>query len=232
MSLSLFFSILSQHLIPSTICSYFHFFSPTSASVSLLCYGLNPISLGGPNLYLLMVRSHLISQSDMVFFKVPASVPFSLPYTPVISLSVINPTSLTCSAMSMILSSFSLLNLIPFHLRIPLSLPSNPVLICSWLITNKLLINDSKTEFLIVGTRQQVSKIYIDSISIGNSRISSSNVVKNLGTLLDNTLSMSTQVSKVASSCFYSIYNIRRIRKYLSKEVCETLVNARGLQIG
>ena len=37
---------------------------------------------------------------------------------------------------------------------------------------------------------------------------------------------MSTQVSKVASSCFYSIYNIRRIRKYIPKEVCKTLVNA------
>ena len=37
---------------------------------------------------------------------------------------------------------------------------------------------------------------------------------------------MSTQVSKVASSCFYYIYNIRRIRKYLSREVCETLVNS------
>ena len=37
---------------------------------------------------------------------------------------------------------------------------------------------------------------------------------------------MFTQVSKVASSCFYYIYNIRRIRKYLSREVCETLVNS------
>ena len=54
----------------------------------------------------------------------------------------------------------------------------------------------------------------------------SSKEVRNLGTWLDNTLLMSTQVTKVASSCFYYIYNIRRIRKYLSREVCETLVNA------
>ena len=96
----------------------------------------------------------------------------------------------------------------------------------SWLLTNKLLINDTKTEFLIIGTRQQLSKVQTDSISVGESRISSSNEVRNLGTWLDNTLSMSTQVSKVASSCFYYIYNIRRIRKYLSREVCETLVNS------
>ena len=96
----------------------------------------------------------------------------------------------------------------------------------SWLLTNKLLINDTKTEFLIIGTRQQLSKVQTDSISVGESRISSSKEVRNLGTWLDNTLSMSTQVSKVASSCFYYIYNIRRIRKYLSREVCETLVNS------
>ena len=37
---------------------------------------------------------------------------------------------------------------------------------------------------------------------------------------------MSAHISKVPSSCFYYIYNIRRIRKYLSRRVCETLVNA------
>ena len=87
-------------------------------------------------------------------------------------------------------------------------------------------MNVTETEFLIIGTRQQLSKVQASSISVGESRISSSKEVRNLGTWLDNTLSMSTHVSKVASSCFYYIYNIRRIRKYLSRGVCETLVIA------
>ena len=37
---------------------------------------------------------------------------------------------------------------------------------------------------------------------------------------------MVTHVNKVASSCFYYLYNIRRIRKYLTRHVGETLVNA------
>ena len=86
----------------------------------------------------------------------------------------------------------------------------------SWLLTNKLLINDTNSEFLIIGTRQQLSKVQTDIISVGESTISSSKKVRNLGTWLDNTLSMSTQVSKVASSCFYYIYNIRHIRKCIS----------------
>eukprot|EP00800_Vazella_pourtalesii_P021521 TRINITY_DN804_c0_g1_i7.p2 TRINITY_DN804_c0_g1~~TRINITY_DN804_c0_g1_i7.p2 ORF type:complete len:100 (+),score=0.18 TRINITY_DN804_c0_g1_i7:290-589(+) len=35
---------------------------------------------------------------------------------------------------------------------------------------------------------------------------------------------MVTHVNKVASSCFYYLYNIRRIRKYLTRHVCETQV--------
>ena len=50
----------------------------------------------------------------------------------------------------------------------------------SWLLTNKLLINDTKTEFLMIGTRQQLSKVQTGSISVGESRISSSKEVRNL----------------------------------------------------
>ena len=64
----------------------------------------------------------------------------------------------------------------------------------------------------MIGTRQQLSKVQTSNISVGESRISFYKEVRNLGSWLDNTLSMSTPVSKVASSCFYYIYNIRRIK--------------------
>ena len=70
----------------------------------------------------------------------------------------------------------------------------------SWLLCNKLLINDSKTEFQIIGTKHQLSKIHLDNILVGNSSISSSMEVRNLGSWFDNNLSVSTHVSKVASS--------------------------------
>ena len=37
---------------------------------------------------------------------------------------------------------------------------------------------------------------------------------------------MSEHVTRFASSCYYFLYNLRWIRKYLSQSVCETLVNA------
>ena len=37
----------------------------------------------------------------------------------------------------------------------------------SWMEHDKLLLNDDKTEFLIIGTRQQLSKLDIPSIRVG-----------------------------------------------------------------
>ena len=46
----------------------------------------------------------------------------------------------------------------------------------SWMEHDKLLLNDEKTEFLVIGTRQQLSKVNISSITVGNSAIMKSSV--------------------------------------------------------
>ena len=42
----------------------------------------------------------------------------------------------------------------------------------SWMISNKLKMNDSKTEFIIIGSYQQLAKINLTSIMVGGHRIS------------------------------------------------------------
>ena len=42
---------------------------------------------------------------------------------------------------------------------------------------------------------------------------------------LDSNLSMGDHITKTSSAAFYYLYNIRRIRKYLSKECTETLIH-------
>ncbi|RMX51925.1 hypothetical protein pdam_00012175, partial [Pocillopora damicornis] len=49
------------------------------------------------------------------------------------------------------------------------------------LIYYRLLINDSKTEFLVVGSRHQLSKIAIDSITVGDSTVQPLESVRNWG---------------------------------------------------
>ena len=95
-----------------------------------------------------------------------------------------------------------------------------------WMLNDKLMINDDKTEFIIVGTKQQLAKVSIEHIKIGNTEIKPSLKVRNLGSWFDSTLAMSVHITKLCSSAFYHLHNIRRIKKYLSRQTTETLVHA------
>ena len=50
----------------------------------------------------------------------------------------------------------------------------------SWMSEDKLKLNDDKTEFLLVGTKQQLAKVCIKDIKVGCVEISSSSV-RNFG---------------------------------------------------
>ena len=96
----------------------------------------------------------------------------------------------------------------------------------AWMRDDKLMLNDDKTEFLIIGTERQLSRVSVDKIKIGQAEVSPVSSVGTLGTWLDSHLDMSTHVTKACASAFYYLYNIRHIRKYLSCESTEMLVHA------
>ena len=96
----------------------------------------------------------------------------------------------------------------------------------AWMIEDKLRLNDSKTEFMIVGTRQQLAKVNIDQLCVGESSIVPVTLVKNLGSWFDKNMSMTTHIIKVCKAASFHLYNIRRIRKYLTSESTHCLVRA------
>ena len=67
-----------------------------------------------------------------------------------------------------------------------------------WMKHDKLLLNDEKTEFLIIGTRQQLSKVNISLITVGNSDVMRSSVVRNLGVFVDDKLSIKSHITATA----------------------------------
>ena len=67
---------------------------------------------------------------------------------------------------------------------------------------DKLMLNDDKTEFLIIGTERQLSKVSVDKIKIGQAEVSPASSVRNLGTWFDSHLDMSTHVTKTCASPF------------------------------
>ena len=53
-------------------------------------------------------------------------------------------------------------------------------------MSHRLMFNDSKTEFLIIGSWQQLSKVTKASIKVGDCDIQPLKHVRNLGTWFDN----------------------------------------------
>ena len=95
----------------------------------------------------------------------------------------------------------------------------------SWMSEDKLKLNDDKTEFLLVGTKEQLAKVCIKDIKVGCVEISPSSSVRNLGMWFNSSLNMSEHITKLCASAFFYIHNIRHVRKYLSRDSAETLVH-------
>ncbi len=54
-----------------------------------------------------------------------------------------------------------------------LSMQSCVAEIREWIHNDKLMMNDGKTEFIIINTKQQLAKVQIDNITMAESKIKS-----------------------------------------------------------
>ena len=97
--------------------------------------------------------------------------------------------------------------------------------ICQWMRANFLKLNDDKAEIMLFGSFYQL-KVTIDSISIGEVSINLSSTVRNLGILLDSSMSIVTHISSICSSAHFHLQNIARIRPFPSEKATEQLVHA------
>ena len=91
---------------------------------------------------------------------------------------------------------------------------------------DKPLVNGKMTKFLVIGTRQRLSKVHISSITMGNSAVMKSSLVRNHGSYIDDKLTMNSHINKVCNASFYYLHNIRQIRKHQSHDSSETLIHA------
>ena len=94
------------------------------------------------------------------------------------------------------------------------------------MIQDKMKLNDDKTEFLIIGTSQQLKKVRTDTLSVGNAIISPVLSARNLGAYFDSNMTLAPFINNTCKSAFPQLYNIRRIMKYLTTNTCKTLVHA------
>ena len=92
----------------------------------------------------------------------------------------------------------------------------------SWLIANRLSLNITKTEFMIIGSRQRMNATQNDiAIRIRDREINRADVVKSLGMHIDRHLSWSEHIHKISKKISSAIGALKRARPFIS---CKTAV--------
>ena len=95
-----------------------------------------------------------------------------------------------------------------------------------WMRMNVLKLNDGKTEFIIIGMRQQLELVGEIEIRIGTDTVKPTPWVRNLGYFYDSELKGHIHVAKLVSLTFITIHRISRVRHVLNSDTCKTLMQA------
>uniref|UniRef100_UPI003AAD8E98 uncharacterized protein n=1 Tax=Centroberyx gerrardi TaxID=166262 RepID=UPI003AAD8E98 len=96
----------------------------------------------------------------------------------------------------------------------------------SWMQRNFLKLNCNKSEILIIGPNSLTRSAQTFSLNIDGSIVTPSTQVRNLGIILDPTLSFLPHVNQVTKTAFFHLRNIARLRPSLSFAAAETLIHA------
>ena len=100
--------------------------------------------------------------------------------------------------------------------------------VSDWMAANWLQLNDNKTEFIIIGTAKALASLGKTSINFANCVItpSKSNAVKSLGALFDTNMKLEKQVTCMCRSAWYHLYQISKIRHFLTTEQTKCVIHA------
>ena len=93
--------------------------------------------------------------------------------------------------------------------------------ICQWIPLNGLKWNDAKTELLQIQSKYG-NKVSSIGINIGIDHIDHSASARNLGVLFDDTLS--PYVSSICISAVFQLWQISRIRDFLTTDAMKKIV--------
>ena len=94
--------------------------------------------------------------------------------------------------------------------------------ISTWMKNHHLQLNLAKTELMVFPAKQVIHhniKINTDSLSLAPSK-----TARNLGVIIDDQLTFTAHIASVSRSCRFALYNIRKIRPYLTQYATQLLV--------
>ena len=87
-----------------------------------------------------------------------------------------------------------------------------------------LQLNLSKTELLVITASPSIQRQI--NIQLDSNQLLPTKSARNLGVMIDDQLTFKPHVASIARSCRFALYNIRKIRPYLSEHATQLLVQA------
>src|SRR3989454_8698935 len=166
------------------------------------------------------VLTHLLHLlSALVFHKVQFLGPCSLPSIP-------HPSA-----------TFSLIHGFPttYMLTIPSSAdaPDNLSVLSStldsvyaWFTCNRLSVNPSKTEYMLIDNSRQRAKLTSTSLTFCGNNLAPVDICSNLSVVFGKELYFEKHISSICSTSFYHIRQLRQIRSSLDTNSAIVLANA------
>ena len=92
----------------------------------------------------------------------------------------------------------------------------------TWMQLNMLKLSGEKTETIIFTPNS--ARGLQPEITIDNVHVSMSKTVKNLGVILDRTLSKEAHITQIVRTTNHLIRNLWHVRKYLTTKACKTVI--------
>src|SRR6218665_629148 len=92
--------------------------------------------------------------------------------------------------------------------------------------SNRLRLNSAKTQFILLGTRQQLALLDMAALSAAFPLLTFSYAVRDLGVTLDCELTFSTRINLLSCDCFYQLRQLRTVTRPLTASATATLVHA------
>ena len=96
-----------------------------------------------------------------------------------------------------------------------------------WLVANRLILNVSKTEYMIIGSRHNLGKIDKDPvIKIGSETVNRVHTSKSLGVIIDDKLKWEDQIDSISKNVSRGIGVIKLIKPDVPKKCLTQVYNA------
>ena len=93
-----------------------------------------------------------------------------------------------------------------------------------WMDKSRLHLNCSKTKFLLVGSRQQLSKCTTDSIQVNRESVKHNKCIKHLGALADYRLNFKDFINAKCKMALWNLQKLKNICVFLTQEASIVLV--------